>query len=159
MTRMQPRMGSLLVWGLSLCLLSSALTSLATSRLQARTPPSQRGNVRVVFVSAPTLKTPDRGPNVAASQAQLRTLEWTDSVDGATFARQIEAAAAALASEGYSIVAITPILRGESRTQERQGGATDVGVGGLPTIIGGFGTGWGAGYSVTDGVLVVGERQ
>ncbi|RUL87361.1 hypothetical protein [Tautonia sociabilis] len=119
----------------------------------------QAGAVRVVYVPAETDRKPDRGPAVTADLPQIQGTEWVVVVDGPTLAKRVEAAATALSGDGYAIVSVTPILRGEARTQERQGPATQIGVGGVGSVIGGFGTGWGSGYSVTDGVLIVAERR
>lgn len=142
-------------WALALVVLVIG-AMLIDSRSQARPIASQAGGVRVVYVPTPVLA---QASQVRPGEAlpQIHRQEWSTNVDGQEFSRRVQAAAARLAAEGYAIVSVTPILRGEARTQERQGGATDVGVGGLPTIIGGFGTGWGAGYSVTDGVMIVGQ--
>jgi hypothetical protein len=144
-------------WGLVLGLLALGATMIST-RSQARPITPQATVSRVVYVPTQELAQRTKA-RTGEALPQIQRNEWTSNVDGQEFARRVQAAATGLAAEGYTIVAVTPILRGEARTQERQGGATDVGVGGLPTIVGGFGTGWGAGYSVTDGVLIVGQRQ
>ncbi|QDV36693.1 hypothetical protein [Tautonia plasticadhaerens] len=150
-----PALRPIASWGLALVVLAIG-GMMINSRSQARPISPQAGDVRVVYVATPA---PSQASQIRPGEAlpQIQRQEWSSNVDGQEFSRRVQAAAARLAAEGYAIVSVTPLLRGEAKTQERQGGATDVGVGGLPTIIGGFGTGWGAGYSVTDGVMIVGQ--
>ena len=125
--------------------------------------------VRAVFVPAPTAALPPRVADAIAEAAplllpevvdatQVEARSWGTRVDGPAFAAAIERASQAMAAEGYALVSVTPVLRGVAQTLERQGAATHVDVAGIRTIAGGYGTGWGYGYPVTDGVVLVGVR-
>ena len=70
-------------------------------------------------------------------------------IDLENFGQQIEDACNALYSEGYTVISITGVLRGNYQYKEQQGK--------IQKGNGYLGHAFGFGYSVTDGVVIIGK--
>ncbi len=123
-------------------------------------------HARAVFVAAPQAQAEvdvgaragnrNRGQAPAPAPEPSGARQEVLGVDGPGFSRSVEEVCNGLIARGYEIVSITPVVKGYGRSAVQKGAATYAGPGGVTQVAGGYGAGWGYGFDVTDGVIVVG---
>lgn len=133
---------------------------------QEPSEPRPARHARAIFVAAPLAQAEaavgarpgnrGRGQDAATTADPSGGRREVLGIDGPDFGRQIEEACNGLISRGYEIVSITPVVKGYGRSAVQKGAATYEGPGGVTQVAGGYGAGWGYGFDVTDGVIIVG---